>query len=213
MVGQHEVRAIADRADFCRPRFRVSAGPRSRATSASGSITTPLPITQNLAAPQNAGRNQMEHVFRAAMDDGVAGIVTALAAHHDVRLRGQHVDDLALAFVAPLRADQNCVRHESGEMDNKSSRASGRTRTGLRGQNRIRAVVLQGIFSSRRGPRKKWIVISLTNWLRCWHAHNPPCPPHPSRSSARCQPGPTAPVGATSRAEVSSSSSSLCCCS
>src|SRR5205085_12412571 len=54
-----------------------------------------------------------QNVFRAAMNNGVAGVVPALAADHDVRLGRQHVDDLALAFVAPLRADQNCVRHEN----------------------------------------------------------------------------------------------------
>ena len=45
------------------------------------------------------------------MNDGVAGVVPALAADDDVRLGGEHVDDFAFAFIAPLRADQNCVRH------------------------------------------------------------------------------------------------------
>ncbi len=46
------------------------------------------------------------------MNDGVAGVVSALAADDDVRLAGEDVDDFAFAFIAPLRADQNCVRHE-----------------------------------------------------------------------------------------------------
>ena len=55
----------------------------------------------------------MQNVFRAAMNDGVAGVVAALAADDDVRLRGQDVDDFAFPFIAPLRADQNCVRHRN----------------------------------------------------------------------------------------------------
>jgi hypothetical protein len=40
------------------------------------------------------------------------GIMAALETNHDVRLLGQPVDDLAFAFVAPLRADNHHVRHE-----------------------------------------------------------------------------------------------------
>ena len=43
--------------------------------------------------------------------DRVAGVVAALGADHDVRLLGEHVNDFALAFVAPLGADQNRIRH------------------------------------------------------------------------------------------------------
>ena len=52
------------------------------------------------------------------MDDGVAGVVTALAAHHDVGLGGQDVDDFSLPFIAPLRADQDCVRHKRRRQKN-----------------------------------------------------------------------------------------------
>ena len=45
------------------------------------------------------------------MNDGVTGVIAALAADDDVRLAGQDVDDFAFAFIAPLRADQNRVRH------------------------------------------------------------------------------------------------------
>ena len=53
----------------------------------------------------------MQDVFRSAVNDGVAGVISALAANDDVRRAGEDVDDFAFAFVAPLRADQNCVRH------------------------------------------------------------------------------------------------------
>ena len=49
----------------------------------------------------------------AADDDGVAGVVSAVVARHDLDLLGEQVDDLALAFVAPLAARHNDVRHTS----------------------------------------------------------------------------------------------------
>ena len=65
----------------------------------------------HFSAPQNAGGNEMQDVFFAAVNDGVAGVIAALAADHDVGVAGQDVDDFALAFIAPLRADQNRVCH------------------------------------------------------------------------------------------------------
>ncbi len=45
----------------------------------------------------------------AVDDERVAGIVTALKAHDAVRVVCQPVDDLAFAFIAPLRADDDYV--------------------------------------------------------------------------------------------------------
>ena len=42
---------------------------------------------------------------------GVAGVVPALIARDDVEARREQVDDLALAFVAPLRAE-HCEIHD-----------------------------------------------------------------------------------------------------
>ena len=39
-------------------------------------------------------------------------IMAALKADDDVGLLGEPVDDLALAFVAPLGADHDNIRHE-----------------------------------------------------------------------------------------------------
>ena len=47
----------------------------------------------------------MQDVFLLPDEDRVAGVVAALRADHDVRLFGQHVDDFAFAFIAPLGAD------------------------------------------------------------------------------------------------------------
>ena len=55
------------------------------------------------APPQNAAGNQREHESPLAYLDGMPGVVTALAAHDDVKAFGEQIDDLALALVAPLQ--------------------------------------------------------------------------------------------------------------
>ena len=76
----------------------------------------------NFALPQDSRRNQMQHIFHAAVNDCVPGIIAALAADNDVRLRSKHVDNFAFALVAPLHSDQNCVRHVKSKMGKKFSR-------------------------------------------------------------------------------------------
>jgi hypothetical protein len=53
----------------------------------------------------------MEVVCDAVGDDGVAGIVTTLRAAADLRFVGEDVGELALAFVAPLGAEDNSDGH------------------------------------------------------------------------------------------------------
>src|SRR5207302_3493787 len=60
---------------------------------------------------QNPRRDQVQHVFFLAQNDGVPRVVAALRADDDVRIFGQKINDLALAFVAPLSADENRVGH------------------------------------------------------------------------------------------------------
>jgi len=63
-----------------------------------------------LAAHQ-AGGEQAQLVGLVAHHQRVAGIVAALEAHHDLGAAGEPVHHLALALVAPLRADDGDVRH------------------------------------------------------------------------------------------------------
>ena len=72
---------------------------------AQGSTTTPLPITESLPGRTTPEGQQRQLVGGAVDDQGVAGIVAALKAHDDIGALRQPVDDLALAFVAPLGAD------------------------------------------------------------------------------------------------------------
>ncbi len=53
----------------------------------------------------------MENGFFAIDDQGVAGVVAALKAHHDIRLMGEKVDYFTLAFIPPLRSDDRDVCH------------------------------------------------------------------------------------------------------
>jgi hypothetical protein len=41
----------------------------------------------------------------------VTGIVAARVTDHDIGGLGKYVNDFAFALVAPLGADQNCIRH------------------------------------------------------------------------------------------------------
>ena len=66
---------------------------------------------QRQLAANHARRQQAQLVADAVDDQRVAGIVPALVAHDDVGPLGQPVDDLALAFVAPLRPDDDHVCH------------------------------------------------------------------------------------------------------
>ena len=65
-----------------------------------------------LAGPQNAAGNQLQHELALADKHGVAGVMPALVAGHDVEAFGEEVDDLPLAFVAPLGAQDDYVAHD-----------------------------------------------------------------------------------------------------
>ena len=118
VIRQHQMRAIADEQvladvdaelaqsfDLAHQRYRID--------------NHAVADDATLAAPQNSRRNEMQNIFRPAMNHGMAGVVPALAAHDDVRVRREHVDDLALAFIAPLRADQNGVGHGNNKLSRR----------------------------------------------------------------------------------------------
>jgi hypothetical protein len=66
---------------------------------------------RQLAAPHDSGRQQAQLVDHAVDDERMPGVVAALKAHHDIGLLRQPIDDLALAFVAPLGADNHHAGH------------------------------------------------------------------------------------------------------
>ena len=75
----------------------------------------------------------MQDEFLALDDDRVAGIVASGIAGHDGKVVGEHVDNLALAFVAPLRADDDRSSHFAQKYTpfNRLARLRRRFKTGL----------------------------------------------------------------------------------
>ncbi|CAB4971131.1 unannotated protein [freshwater metagenome] len=53
----------------------------------------------------------MEGELLVADDDGVAGVVAALVANDVVNATAEKIGRLALAFIAPLRPDENDCGH------------------------------------------------------------------------------------------------------
>ena len=62
-------------------------------------------------------RQKRQFVDLVADDQSVAGIVAALKAHDHVGTARQPVDDLALAFVTPLGADDGHISHDQSSVE------------------------------------------------------------------------------------------------
>jgi hypothetical protein len=60
---------------------------------------------------KDASRHQVQLEFAAFVHDGVPRVIPGGIASNDTSLAGEEVDDPALAFVAPLPADNNTDRH------------------------------------------------------------------------------------------------------
>ena len=65
------------------------------------------------ARREDARRQQVQRVLLAVDDDGVPGVVAAVELDDGVDPAAEQVGRLALAFVAPLGADQNDRGHAS----------------------------------------------------------------------------------------------------
>ena len=61
--------------------------------------------------PEDAGGDEVKHIMFIADLDGVTRIVAALETDDHVDVAGEHVDEFALSFIAPLGSDQNVNRH------------------------------------------------------------------------------------------------------
>ena len=57
------------------------------------------------AGAKNADGQQVRRVFFVADADGMAGVGAAAIADDDIGVLGEKIDDLALALVSPLQAD------------------------------------------------------------------------------------------------------------
>ena len=63
----------------------------------------------NLAIVENSAGDKTQHTLLAFGDNRVTRIGTTLIAHHEIRLIGKNVNNLALAFISPLGTDQNRI--------------------------------------------------------------------------------------------------------
>ena len=57
------------------------------------------------------GGHQVQRQLLVAVNDGVAGVIASLEAHHVIVVAGDEVGDLTLAFVAPLGAENYLTWH------------------------------------------------------------------------------------------------------
>ena len=60
--------------------------------------------------PQDARGQQVQNELAPLVLDGVAGVVAALVAHHDVIILAEQIDHAALALVAPVDPS-DCSKH------------------------------------------------------------------------------------------------------
>ena len=74
-------------------------------------------------AADDAARDLPDLERLVADDDRVPGVRAALVAAHEVRVERQQIDDLSLAFVSPLRADDDGRRHGYRLRCNRITRA------------------------------------------------------------------------------------------
>ena len=92
----------------------VSCPRDSRSSSSeirtAGSTTQPAPIAERLPG-DDPGRDLADLVGLVLDDDRVARVRATLVTADEVGLLGEQVDDLALALVAPLRADDDGRGH------------------------------------------------------------------------------------------------------
>ena len=104
MIGKDQVRRLAEEEVAVNPDAEL-AQPLDFLDEAHGVNHHAVADDADLVLAQNAGGDQVQDVFLPFDVDRVAGVVAALRADHHVRLLGQHVNDLAFAFIAPLGAD------------------------------------------------------------------------------------------------------------
>jgi len=106
MVRQHQMRPIAD----VEPPFNVHAVAHQLVDFLEervGIEHDAVPDSATHARVQDPARNLVKHDRRVADVHRVPRVRPALVAHDPVRALGEHVDELALALVPPLRTDDD----------------------------------------------------------------------------------------------------------
>ena len=111
MQRQYQRRVLRDAQIVGRDRNPLLGQPPDLVTSAQGSMTTPLPMTDIYPAARRQTAAASSLNVLPADDERMPGVVPALKTHDDVGALREPVHDLALALVAPLGSDHDDVRH------------------------------------------------------------------------------------------------------
>ena len=104
VIRQDQVRLVADQ----QPVADVDADPRQLVDFGEQRLRIDDDAVADDAGDagmQDAGRDQVQDELLAVDVHRVAGVVAALIPRDDGKVRRQQVDDLAFAFIAPLRAE------------------------------------------------------------------------------------------------------------
>jgi hypothetical protein len=111
MIGQNHVRRLAQDEILRCHLDAVLAQSFHFADQADGVADDAIADDAQLVLAQYAGGDEMQDGFLALDDDSMPGVVPAGVTHDHVRLLGEHVNDLAFAFVAPLGTHENGICH------------------------------------------------------------------------------------------------------
>ena len=106
MIGQDQVRLVADQ----HPVADVDPVPRQLVDLGEQRLRIDDDAVADDAGDagvQDAGRNETQDELRAVHVDRVTGVVPSLIAADDREMRREEIDDLALALIAPLRAQHD----------------------------------------------------------------------------------------------------------
>lgn len=137
------------------------------------------------AFAQDARWNQVQDGFLAIDHQGVASVVTTLVANYGSRLLGEQVDDLALALITPLGAqDYDILTHNTCPHRGSSMPAAA---GGISGRQRRHLPLPSRSASCRSQPASRAEAASCPG--RAWTTR---CPSRRSRCTACQSPAPSA---------------------
>ena len=109
--GEQDVGAVGDEQPAVGAHARPRRAGRARRGRRRGCDHHAVAQDAAHAGVQDARRDQLQREVAVAESDGVAGVVAALVAHHAVEGRAEQIDDLPLALVPPLHADDDDAVH------------------------------------------------------------------------------------------------------
>ena len=110
MIRHHHVRFVTDLEQAVVGEMAAALEVRDFAEQRDRIDHQPVADYASLAGMERAGRHESQNKFLSADHQRVRCVVSALEADDHVGVGREHIDDFALALIAPLRADHgNCL--------------------------------------------------------------------------------------------------------